>query len=178
MKNTLRVSVLLIASLILGQAQAALQLSTGDSFSSDFYLLDDGNYFKITDNWWDLLIDFTSASFDPATENFNLSVYEGTGLTGASKIFTSVNSTNINSLYYDFDFNFLADRTGSFLIDQVNGDFSIESVTIATFGGSSAPSNVAVTIVTPSAVPVPAAFWLFASGLVACVGLVKRKSQV
>ncbi len=156
-------------------ANSSIILNSGESFSSSFSLISVGEAFKPTDFYWDagILMSFTSPS-----ANVSFTAYENTDFSGeffSSEIFapSSTERNYLGSYASAFD-----DKEGSFRITN-NGTAQIElfDIIISNFSGSLLPSNIATTTITPSAVPVPAAIWLFTSGIVGLVGVGRLKRK-
>lgn len=155
-------------------AQSSVTLHTGESFFSSFSLISQGNGFKETDFFWDLgaLINFAGPS-----AGVTLTAYED--LAGTQQVFTSPFSILFSggrsflgsheTLFEDFNGSFRITNTGADSIELVD-------VIVSNFAGDLAPSFVATATITPSAVPLPAAVWLFLPALLGLVGLGRKSA--
>lgn len=156
-------------------ANSSIVLSNGESFSSSFNLFSEGEAIKPTDFSWDASI-LTSFS---GTADVTFTAFENPDLTQSffsSDIFGITSDVRSNLGSFD---NAFADLNGSFTITN-NGanDIELTDVIISNFAGSIFPSNIATVTITPSAVPVPAAVWLFASGLLGLTGIARKNNRV
>lgn len=168
MHKLILTSVLLFCSFT---ANSSLILQSGESFSSSFNLISEGEAFKETDFFWDagILTSFTGSA------SVTFTAFENTNLTQSffsSEIFGLTSGVRSNLGSFDSAFT---DFDGSFTITN-NGvnDVELTDIIISNFAGSVLPSNIATVTITPSAVPVPAAVWLFISGLIGLVGFARR----
>ena len=178
---------IIVATLILVTsltANASVILNSNDSFSSSFTLSSDGGKFKDTDFFWDVFANVSLLS-DTSGE-LTLTLYEdiaGTNQVHSSSasLFFSQLNTPFSDLLGGGDNGLFADFNGSFTLENT-GSSQIElfDVTISNFAGSLAPSNVATTTIVASTtvVPVPAAAWLFGSGVFALFGLSRFRGDV
>lgn len=168
---------------------ASVILGNGDSYSSAFSLENTPNSYKLSDNFWDVtigILDEDNSPFKAPTGNTSyvtLTLFENTDYT--NQVFTeTIDSRNWfadyglffggqNGLFTDFDGSFTVTYAGP-------GQASFSDIQIANFAGQLGPSNVASVILYPTAtvVPLPAAAWLFGSGLIALVGISRHKKRV
>jgi len=147
-------------------SNASVVLNSGKSFSSSFFLPDNGEIFKINDFFWEVYAEMNLLS-DTSGE-VTLNVFENTDF--SNPFFsapTSINSPS-NTVFSELiggGFSPLfSDRTGSFIITNTGTSIiELVQVHVANFAGTTGPSNVAYAKVTPSAVPLPAAGWLMLS---------------
>ena len=169
MHKLILTSILLFSSFT---AHASLILQSGESFSSSFNLVSDGQAFKPTDFSWDasILTSFTGSA------SVSFTAFENADFTQSfftSEIFGITSGVRSNLGSFDSAFS---DLNGAFTITN-NGvnDVDLTDVIISNFAGTALPSNIATVTITPSAVPVPAAIWLFGSGLIGLAGIARRK---
>lgn len=103
----------------------------------------------------------TSFSIDISTvaPSSTLEVYDTNGVVLLSSIVAGYSGTDALETYF---------------ISSISGisGFSISTTSLSTLEGSTAIDNV---IVTTTVVPVPAAVWLFGSGLIGLIGFARRK---
>ena len=178
-------TTLLLTSLV---TNASVILGNGDSYSSAFSLENMPDSFKLSDNFWDVTIGILDTDNDPSkaptgnTSYVTLTLFENTDFT--NQVFTETTDTRNwfadygvffggqNSLFTDFDGSFIVTYTGP-------GQAEFFDIQIANFAGQLAPSNVASVIIYPTAavVPLPAAVWLFGSGLIGLVGISRYKKN-
>ena len=165
--------LILTSALVLSSftANASIVLQSGESFSSSFNLVSEGEAFKPTDFFWDasVLTSFTGSA------SATFTAFENTDFTQSfftSEIFGL--TSGVRSDFGSFDSAF-TDLNGAFTITN-NGvdDIQLTDVIISNFAGTASPSNIATVTITPSAVPVPAAAWLFGSGLLGLIGVARR----
>lgn len=170
MLKTFLTSALLITSI---SAHSSIVLQSGESFSSSFNLTDDGEAFKITDFYWDagILLNFSDTSAD-----VTFTAYEDTA--GTQQVFSGSLFEPQSGLrtYLGSPMTLFSDLDGRFTItNNGTGDIEVIDIIISNFAGNTLPSNIATATITPSAVPVPAAVWLFGSGLIGLLGISRRK---
>lgn len=150
-------------------ANSSIVLNSGESFSSSFNLVSDGERFKVTDLFWEVYAEIEVFAF--TSGELTLTVFEDSSFT--TEIFSSTN--NLGSFAIDtinerkigganpFAFT---DFDGSFIIENTGADpFGIHTITVANFAGSEIPSLAAFATITPAAVPLPAAGWLLISAI-------------
>ena len=116
-------------------------------------------------------IGFHNGPANPVTDNNLILTFSGGGF-DLTDIIGFILSAGANSLD-------LTDSSGASLLLNTDGDHSLSllNVTSVVFSVSGTAANWDSFIVntTPSSVPVPAAVWLFSSGLIGLVGVAKRK---
>ncbi len=154
-------------------AQSSVTLNTGESFFSPFSLISQGDGFKETDFFWDL---GAQINFAGPSAGATLTAYED--LAGTEQVFTSPFSFlfsggrsflgSNNALFEDLNGSFRITNTGANSIELVD-------VIVSNFAGDVAPSFVATATITPSAVPLPAALWLFLPALLGVFGLGRKR---
>ena len=123
-------------------------LEVGDTISGSMLQKD-----TTGDGFFDTFIDVNSAT--PYSDTLIASLFPGSALEGAAPLAATDASLGLG---YDIDGNFI----GGTPFDGIKGLINIGS-------GNS------LTVTSVSAVPVPAAVWLFGSGLIALAGFAKRK---
>ncbi len=172
---------LAITSIFLSPAHAAVvQFNSGGTAATGIIGLDVGGTFydvdftgSITHNNWATMLDVNTLS-------------DATTVIGA--IATALDSAAVTLLEYDtpsggvFEFNsttlYYGTNSTSLLGVGINSFFGSNWGSF--IGGSTSPLNDSFPLavdLTPSAVPVPAAVWLFGSGLIGLVGVAKRKKN-
>lgn len=184
-KSTLA-AVLLATSLT---ANSSIILQDGESYSSSFNLSSTANGSSLTDNYWEVVV----AIYDKDNDPFKLPV-----ITASSVTLTLFENTDYSSQVYsqtldtrdwiaDYGvlfggFNTLfADLDGSFVISYNGGQqATLLDVAVRNYAGSLAPSYIAQTVINPvaSPVPVPAALWLFVSGIIGLTGFSRFKRKL
>jgi len=151
----------------------------------------------------DIAFSFTQTNRLPAGDGVvTMSLYEGTGFTGTLLGSTTMdlsgyslpNITEDILNFIDFDFSGIELVVGvtysvavttndaSIFIsgsgdDVYAGGFTLESAPFADLPSCSPGCDLNFRV-TPSAVPVPAAVWLFGSGLLGLVGVARRRSSL
>lgn len=177
--------LLLISSI---NAQAAIVMSNGDTFSAAFTMESAPNAWKVTDYYWEVFVplfdnDNSPFSVGIAESTATITLYENTDFTQVVASETqdvSMWMADYGLFLGGFDGAF-ADHDGSISI-SFNGlataEAVLDDIIIRNFAGLLAPSNVAVASITPtvSAVPVPAAVWLLGSAIGA-LGLFSRRAK-
>jgi hypothetical protein len=172
------VSILIILFSGLGfsqNSQAAVILDSGDSFSSSFNLVSDGDVFKETDLFWDVLT--TTQLIDSFQGNLTITMFENSDFTGFLQTYEDRISTFPRTVIAGGDEAYFTDLNGSFTIQNTgSSQIILNEITIASFAGNIPPSGVAFDTITPSPVPLPAAAWLMISGL-SVFGFLRKKTS-
>lgn len=140
-------------------SQAAVILKSGESYSGTFELDNTPNSFKLSDFWWDAILEIVDSAAPPFQANSDpgqvtLTIFENMDYT--NPIYTaSQNSDNWLSdygLFFGSDDFLAGDKNGSFTVSYAgNGEATFYSIAIANFAGDLAPSNVARTLIFPEA---------------------------
>lgn len=184
-------SIMLLSSI---GCNAALILADGESFSASFTLESNGDAFKLTDNYWDILVPIIDSNNPPfsmpsANSSFiTLTLFENTDFT--SLLFSSTQDTS--NWFSDFGLlffgenNFFEDQDGSLRITYSGlGEASfIDNILVANFSGTEAPSNVAFasivpepSVQVPNPVPAPVGFALIGVCMLMCKRYAKSYSM-
>tara|TARA_R110002073_G_scaffold43636_7_gene121718 strand:- start:200 stop:721 length:522 start_codon:yes stop_codon:yes gene_type:complete len=153
---------LLLAAALLATsfaANSAVTLHSGDAYFASFSLVSDGNAFKETDLFWDVgaLVNFAGPSAD-----LTVTAYED--IAGTQQVFSGAFPSLFSGGrgYIGSNDDVFSDLSGSFRITNTGTNaVEVVEVVVSNFAGSIAPSFVATATITPSAVPLPAAAWLF-----------------
>ena len=183
MIKTILTAALLSTSL---NANSSIILQDGDSYSTSFNLASVAEGNKFTDNFWEVIVGIYDRDNDPFKlpvvnpSTVTLTMYENTNLT--NQVYSETIDTRFwlgdyGVLFSDFNTLF-TDFNGSLTVTFNGGtQATLLDITIANFAGTLTPSNIASTYINPkvSAVPVPAAVWLFGSGLLGLAGFSRRR---
>jgi len=183
MKKTLLTAALISTSL---SANSSIILQDGDSYSTGFNLTSVAEGNKFTDNFWEVIVGIYDRDNDPFRlpvvnpSTVTLTLYENTNLT--NQVYSETLDTrdwfgDYGVLFTDFN-SFFTDLDGGLTVTYNGGtQATLLDISIANFAGTLTPSNIASIYIDPqvSAVPVPAAAWLFGSGLLGLVGFSRRK---
>ncbi len=180
-KTTLLTTLLAALLSISINANSAIILQNGETYSSSFALNSAPEAIMFTDNFWEVIV----AIYDRENDPFRLPIINPSSVT--LTLFENTNYTNqvysqtLDTRDWIADYGVLFSGTGGFFGD-LNGSFSVSysggnqatlmDIAIRNYAGQAAPSYIAQTVITPtvSPVPVPAALWLFASGLIGLSG--------
>jgi len=161
--------ILAVLLLTTYHSNATVVLNSGESFSSSFFLPDEGEIFKVTDFFWEIHAQMSLLS-DTSGE-LTVSVFENTDFSSQSFLAPSpINFSSLNTVFSSLiaggDTPLFTDRTGSFIITNTGTSIiELSHIHVSNFAGNTGPTNVAYTKITPSAVPLPAAGWLMLSTL-------------
>lgn len=188
LKSTLLPTLLAALLSISFNANSSIILQNGETYSSDFTLSSAPEAIKFTDNFWEVIVAIYDKDNDPFKlpiinpSSVTLTLFENTDYTN------QVYSQTLDTRDWIADYGVLFSGTGTFSAD-LNGSFSVSysggnqatllDVSIRNYAGLAAPSYIAQTTIIPTAspVPVPAALWLFASGLIGLTGFARFKNN-
>ena len=171
MNKILMMIALSVAAL---STNASVILSTGDSYSTSFALVSDGDAFKATDNFCDINLSFASGPI--ASADVHLDLFENPNAT-ALVLSDAIAFNNFDSFLYVGNQPFFSDHDGALTVTYTGaGSIELNEIFVANFSGTLDPSSVAFATIDPSVsqVPLPAAGWLMLSGL-GLLGFVRRK---
>lgn len=153
-----------------GDAGASVTTTSFSLEATAFTIITDADPIDISDEIFTLTS--TSGSYDPTADSgYGLGLFSGTFSVGGgllSGTFSNLEVFGI-SLGNDTDFDF--DAILSFDSGSLKGGF-----TTGLLDGTITGSKVIAKLGTISPVPVPAAVWLFGSGLLGLVGIARRKA--
>lgn len=179
--NKLVLSSLLISCSLSTQASVILQ--NGDSYSTAFTMQSMPDFYKLTDNYWESILELVDSANPPYEYNgsgsVTLTLYENTDYT--HQVFSWTEDSSNWMADYGIPFwgndGLFNDLDGSLTVTYNGaGSAELHGIHISNFAGVLAPSNVARTSIYPTAVPVPAALWLMLSGIGALGFLRKNKA--
>ena len=146
--------------------QIIVRNSSVDGLTFRFWEPTQTSFAYATANPMDMTTLQTSLAFAPDDVYGNIEIHQ------VSLNLTSLSNTVFGSLAIPTDIN-LADFDNA---NSTNWSFGLRSA--SGFGGTVAMSITGVSVQAVSAVPVPAAAWLFASGLLGLVEIARRKNTV
>jgi len=187
-KTTLLTTLLAALLSISFNANSAIILQDGETYSSDFTLSSAPDAIKFTDNFWEVIVGIYDRDNDPFRlpiinpSYVTLTLFENTDFT--NQVYSQTKDTrdwigDYGVLFYGTG-GFSGDLSGSFSVSYSGGNqATLLDVSIKNYAGQAAPSYIAQTVITPTAspVPVPAALWLFASGLIGLSGFARFKKS-
>lgn len=169
---------LLILLLVASTSASSQIINLGEVFthtftSSNLYFLYEKDPLSFSDTSATIsaqkIIDVDAGGF--VEYSFDIRFFENAGDISPFSTSSYVSDTNIASHHgYLFSDERWADLDGKFEIEVTRGSFELKG-----FGYQTTSGNQVYSSIQPSTVPVPAAVWLFGSGLIGLVGLARRK---
>ena len=139
-------------------AQASVVLQDGESFSTSFTMQSYPDIYKLTDNYWESILELVDSSNPPyaynGTGSVSLTLYENTDYTNQVFSWTEDSSNWLADYGIPFSGNdsLFSDLDGSLTVTY-NGSGTAElfGIHIRNYAGSLAPSNVASASIYPTA---------------------------